>query len=42
MKHDLFEFSMEGMTTSEITWRVVFLLICIAIAVADLFVWRPG
>jgi hypothetical protein len=41
MKHDIFEFTTEGMTPAQRAWRVLFLLACIAVAALDLFVWRP-
>ena len=42
MKHDLFEFSMEHMTRGQRVWRVLFLIVCIGVALMDLLVWRPG
>jgi hypothetical protein len=41
MKHDIFEFSAQGMTTGQRILRVVFLLVLLAVAVLDIFVWRP-
>jgi hypothetical protein len=41
MKHDIFDFTTEGMTLAQRAWRVAFLLACIAVAALDLFVWRP-
>jgi hypothetical protein len=41
MKHDIFEFTSEGMTSAQRAWRVAFLLACVAVLVFDLFVWRP-
>lgn len=42
MKHDLFEFNAEGMTTGQRAWRVLFLLACIAVSTLDLWVWRAA
>lgn len=41
MRHDIFEFTTEGMTFIERAWRVAFLLAVIAVCALDLFVWRP-
>jgi hypothetical protein len=41
MKHDIFEFSAVGMTTTQRAWRVAFLLALIAVLLLDLYVWRP-
>lgn len=41
MKHDIFEFTAEGMTPRQRATRVAFLLALIAVLVLDLFVWRP-
>lgn len=41
MRHDIFEFNAEGMTFADRAWRVLFLAACIAVALLDLFVWRP-
>ena len=41
MKFDLFEFDAQGMTPGNKAWRVIFLLVCIGVAAADLFYWRP-
>jgi hypothetical protein len=41
MKHDIFEFSAEGMTPAQRAWRIVFLLALIAVCALDLFVWGP-
>lgn len=42
MKHDLFEFNMDRMTTWDRTWRIAFLVFCICVLLMDLLVWRPG
>lgn len=42
MKHDIFEFSMHGMTYGQRAWRVLLLLTIIGVALMDLLVWRPG
>ena len=41
MRHDIFELNGEGMTFFDRAWRVAFLAACIAVALLDLFVWRP-
>jgi len=41
MKHDIFEFSAQSMTTRQRIFRVVFLLVLLAVVVLDVFVWRP-
>ena len=41
MKHDLFEFSCEGMTWPQKAWRIAFLLLCIGMLMYDMFIWRP-
>ena len=41
MRHDLFEFNAADMTLLAKTWRVILLLALIAVAVLDLFFWRP-
>ena len=42
MKHDIFEFSVVGMTPAQRAWRVAFLLALITVLVLDLFVWRAA
>ena len=42
MRHDIFEFNAEGMTSGQRTARVLFLLACIAVTALDLFVWRAA
>lgn len=42
MKHDIFEFDPTSMSTSDIVWRVLFLLALIAVLAYDLLVGRPG
>lgn len=42
MKHDIFEFSMHGMTGWDKFCRVALLLGVIGVALMDLLVWRPG
>jgi len=41
MKHDIFEFTTDGLNPEQRAWRVLFLLASIAVAALDLFVWRP-
>lgn len=41
MKHDIFEFTTEGMTRGQRAWRVAFLLAAIGVLLMDLLVWRP-
>jgi hypothetical protein len=41
MKHDIFEFTTEGMTLAQRAWRVAFLLALVAVLVLDIYVWRP-
>lgn len=41
MRHDPFEFNMEGMTWWDKLWRVLFLVFCIGVLTYDLMVWRP-
>jgi hypothetical protein len=41
MKHDIFEFTAEGMTPAQRAWRVAFLLAAIGVLLMDLLVWRP-
>lgn len=41
MKHDIFEFTAEGMTRAQRAWRVAFLLTVIGVLLMDLLVWRP-
>jgi len=41
VKHDIFEFTAEGMTPAQRAWRFAFLLACIAVTALDVFYWRP-
>jgi hypothetical protein len=41
MKHDPFDFSSHDMTPWDRTWRVLFLLAIVAIALMNLYVWQP-
>jgi hypothetical protein len=41
MKHDIFEFTTEGMTLAQRAWRVAIVLALLAVLGLDLFVWRP-
>jgi hypothetical protein len=41
MKHDLFEFTAEGMTPAQRAWRIALLLAVIGVLLMDLLVWRP-
>jgi hypothetical protein len=41
MKHDIFEFCAQDMTTGDRFFRVVFLLALLAVVALDIFVWRP-
>lgn len=41
MKHDIFEFCAQDMTTWDRFSRVVFLLVLLAVVALDVFVWRP-
>jgi predicted small integral membrane protein len=41
MRYDVFDFIAPDMTWMQRAWRVLFLLACIAVALLDLFVWRP-
>ena len=40
MRYDLFEY--HGLTVAEKAWRIAFLLVLIAVLLADLFYWRAG
>jgi hypothetical protein len=41
MKHDIFEFTTEGMTLAQRAWRIAVLVVIIGICALDLFYWRP-
>lgn len=42
MKHDIFEFCMNNMTTGQRAWRIALLVCLVAVLAYDLFVGRPG
>lgn len=41
MKQDIFELNPVAMTYSDRAWRILTLIILIAVLCMDLFVWRP-
>ncbi len=41
MKHDPLDFH-HDMTCSQRFWRIAFLMLLIAVLLADLFYWRPA